>query len=155
MTFLREQLPDPVAYYEGRGLALKGTRMAPWKTTECRFHGGSDSMRIKVATGAFRCMACEARGGDVLGYHMAEHGLSFVDAAKELGAWIGDGTTPQRQPRPSQLTARDALGVLTEEATLIAVEGSRIGRGIKPTPDDLERIRLAAGRINHIKGVFA
>ena len=58
--FDRSQLPDPANYFKSEGLRLKGARHANWKTTECRFHGGSDSMRVNVATGAFRCMNCQA-----------------------------------------------------------------------------------------------
>jgi hypothetical protein len=32
-------------------------------------------------------MACCAKGGDVLAFHMQRYGLSFIDAAKALGAW--------------------------------------------------------------------
>jgi ribosomal protein L40E len=154
MTFEREKLPDPVNYYESQGLNLIGSHHSPWKTTECRFHGGSDSMRIKVSTGAFVCMACGARGGDVLAYEMAMHGISFVEAAKQLGAWSGDARV-ERQSRPTPLSARDALSVLAGEATLIALEGTRIGKGTEPSAADLERVRTAAGRINHVRGIFA
>jgi hypothetical protein len=32
-------------------------------------------------------MACGARGGDVLAFHMQRYELRFIDAAKALGAW--------------------------------------------------------------------
>ena len=64
MGFDRRNLPDAVGYYESEGLKLTGR--GKWRTTECKFHGGSNSMRVNVATGAFRCMNCGARGGDVL-----------------------------------------------------------------------------------------
>jgi hypothetical protein len=153
MTFEREKLPDPVSYYESQGLNLIGSHHSPWKTTECRFHGGSDSMRIKVSTGAFVCMACGARGGDVLAYEMAVYGVGFVQAAKQLGAWTG-GQTQMRHIRPAALTARDALSVLADEVTLIALEGTRIARGVVPTAVDLERMQQAAGRVNHVRGIF-
>ena len=38
--YRRELLPDPFSYYEDQGLMLVGSRRAPWRTTECRFHGG-------------------------------------------------------------------------------------------------------------------
>jgi hypothetical protein len=153
--YRRNLLPDPLAYYEGQGLRLVGSRFSAWKTAACRFHGGSDSMRINTHNGAFVCMAgCGARGGDVLAYHMALQGLDFIQAAKQLGAWAGDDTQSPRHIRPTPLPARDALAVLAEEATLVAVEGSRIASGIAPTATDLERVRVAAGRINHILGVF-
>ncbi len=51
MSFDRERMPDPVSYFEGEGLKLSGP--GKWKTTGCTFHGGSDSMRINVASGAW------------------------------------------------------------------------------------------------------
>jgi hypothetical protein len=154
MTFEREKLPDPVSYYESQGLIFQGSGPAPWRTTECLFHGGSDSMRIKVSTGAFVCMACGARGGDVLAYERAAYGIGFFEAAKRLGAWVG-GYAPERHIRPTPLSARDALLVLADEATLIALEGTRIGNGVELSAADLERVRTAAGRINHVRGIFA
>jgi hypothetical protein len=153
MTFDREKLPDPISYYASQELIFQGSSTAPWRTTECRFHGGSDSMRIKVATGAFACMACGAHGGDVLAYHRAAHGLSFVEAAKQLKAWAGDDRA-ERQYRPTPLSARDALSVLADETTIIALEGTRIVNGVELVAADLERVRTAAARINHIRGIF-
>jgi hypothetical protein len=34
-------------------------------------------------------MVCEAKGGDVLAFHMQRHGMGFVDACKALNAWEG------------------------------------------------------------------
>ena len=77
MPFDRTLLPDPITYFENQGLTLKGHRSAKWKTTTCNFHGGSDSMRINVATGAWVCMSCSEKGGDVLAYEMALTGADF------------------------------------------------------------------------------
>ena len=111
-------------------------------------------MRIMVATGAFVCMNCGARGGDVVAYHMAAHGLSFLEAAKQLGAWVGSEII-QGHIRPNQFSARDAMRVVNFEVTLLAIEGSRMAKGIKPSPKDLERMLVAAGRINHVAGMYA
>lgn len=155
MTFEREKLPDPANYYEAQGLTLQGAHKAAWKTTRCEFHGGSDSMRINLHTGAFVCMAgCGAKGGDVLAYEMATHGVGFVDAAKRLGGWAG-GDTPHRHIRPTALTARDALSVLSDEANLIAIESGRMAEGIKLSPEDRVRFLVAVGRFNHVWGMFA
>jgi hypothetical protein len=154
MTFVREKLPEPVSYYESQGLNLLGAQRSPWKTTECRFHGGSDSMRIKVATGAFICMNCGARGGDVVAYQMAAHCLSFLEAVKQLGAWSG-GEPRKEHIRPTALSARDAMSVLAFEGTLAAIADCRSAKGIKPSPKDLERILMAVGRINHLAGIYA
>ena len=120
MSFDRERLPDPVTYFEERGLKLSGPRSAKWRTTSCIFHGGSDSMRINVASGAWVCMACDEKGGDVLAYEMAATGAEFVDAAKALGAWLDDGK-PHTLQKPSPLSPRAALSVMGFEATFVAI----------------------------------
>ena len=152
MGFERDRLPDAESYYQSHGLKLDGK--GKWRTTECRFHGGSDSMRINAHTGAFVCMAgCGARGGDVLAYHMAENGLDFVTAAKALGAWVDDG-----MPAPSRPTAippRDALQILATESNLVAVAAGNVAHGVKLTQIDLDRVMQAASRITFIAEVFA
>jgi len=32
-------------------------------------------------------MACGAKGGDILAFHMERYGFNFVEAVKALGAW--------------------------------------------------------------------
>lgn len=148
--FNRKLLPEPVAYYEARGLTLKGPRSAQWRTAECRFHGSSDSLRIKVSTGAFVCMACGVKGRDVLSYHQQAHGLDFLEAAKQLKAWIDDGKPHHRSQKPAAVPAREALSILRDEATLIAIEGARLARGIEPDELTQRRLLRAVGRVNLI-----
>lgn len=156
MGFDRSLLPDPADYYGDReGLKLTGTRSSPWRTTECRFHGGSDSLRINLRNGAFVCMAgCGAKGGDVLAYHRAAHGLGFVEAARELGCWVEDGQ-PEVERKPAPLPARDALHVLAAEANLVAVAAGNLATGRAMNQADLQRLALAASRIALIAGVAA
>ena len=152
MGFERDRLPDAEGYYTAQALRLIGK--GKWRTTECRFHGGSDSMRINLASGAFVCMAgCGARGGDVLAYHMAEHGTDFQSAAKALGAWVDDGKTSRSTPTP--LPARDAIQILATEANLVAVAAGNVAHGVALSDDDRARLLMAAGRINRIGGMFA
>lgn len=94
MSFDREHLPEATAYFEGQGLRL--SQRGKWRTTACRFHGGSDSMRINVQTGGWCCMACGRHGSDVLSYHQQAHDLEFIEGARELGAWIEDGKPGDR-----------------------------------------------------------
>lgn len=151
--FLRDNLPDPVNYFEGEGLKLDGR--GKWRTAACQFHGGSDSLRINTATGAWVCMAgCGARGGDVLAFHMAAHGLGFVDAAKALGCWRDDGK-PDRPHRPKPLPASAAIEALAFESTLTAIAAGNISNGIHLTDTDRARLYVAAQRIQSILGVFA
>jgi hypothetical protein len=153
MTFNRDLLPDPATYYESQGLKLsKGKK---WVTTECVFHGGSDSMRINLETGAFVCMAeCGARGGDVLSYHRALHKGDFVPTCKELGCWVEDGKKPLKVPRPSPLPLRDALSVLEFETLLVAGTASSMGQGYNLNEGDRARLIEAANRIQKITGLY-
>lgn len=150
-SFVKEGLPDPVAYFEAEGLTLTGK--GKWRTAACNFHGGSDSMRINTVTGAWVCMACNAKGGDVLGHFMAEHGLDFVTAAKALGAWRNDGK-PSRPQRPRPLPAIDAIRVLALESTLTAIAAGNIANGVQLTTDDRARLYIASQRIAHIAEAF-
>ena len=152
MGFDRRNLPDAVGYYESEGLKLTGR--GKWRTTECKFHGGSDSMRINLATGAWVCMSCGARGGDVLAYHMAQHGLEFVEAAKALGAWVDDGR-PATKHKPTPLSPRQALEVLAVEANLVAIAAGNVAHGVVLSQMDLTRVLTASGRITRLVEVFA
>jgi DNA primase len=87
-AFQRDRLPSPADYYHEQGLKLIGR--GEWKSALCPFHSDTrPSLRVHLDTGAFRCMACGAHGGDVLAFQMQRHGLRFIDAAKVLGAWDG------------------------------------------------------------------
>lgn len=154
MSFDRTRLPEPASYYEAQGLRLTGPRSAKWMTAACPFHGGSDSLRVNLRSGGFCCMNCGARGGDVLAYEMALHGLEFVEAARQLGAWVEDGKTPVN-PRPAPLSPRAALEVLGFEALLVAVAADMLAKG-QPLPlVDAERLKTCASRINRIAGYYA
>lgn len=151
MSFNRDALPDPEGYYGGQGLTFR-ERRGKWRTAACTFHQSSDSMRVNLHTGAFVCMAgCGARGGDVLAYHMAAHGLGFVSAAKELGAWVEDGKPALTRPAP--FSARDALDVLRAEAVLVAVAAGNLAHGVALTDGDRARLQKAAARVQMIAGV--
>lgn len=84
--FSRKELPSAITYYESQSIKLKGG--GAWRDAICPFHQDTKpSLRINVELGAYRCMVCGAHGGDVLAFHMHKHGLGFVEACKELGAW--------------------------------------------------------------------
>ena len=151
MSFDRTRLPDPVGYYEAQGLRFREHR-GKWRTTECRFHGGSDSLRVNVQTGAFVCMAgCGARGGDVLAYEMASAGTDFPTAARALSAWVDDDKPPPKKPSP--FTARDALEVLRAEAVLVAVASGNLAQGILLSDSDRKRLLIATARVQTIAEV--
>ncbi len=147
----RDLLPEPRSYYEGEGLRLVGR--GPWRTTSCAFHGGSDSMRLHLERGAFVCMACGAKGGDVLAYHMAAHALGFVEAAKALGAYHQDAHSHKGPNRPAQPSARALLQLAAEELMVASVLAADMGRGRRPTAEEKDRLLSAAGRIGYIAKV--
>ena len=147
MGFNREALPDPLGYYEAQGLTFR-ERRGRWRTTRCDFHGGSDSLRVNTSTGAFVCMSCNARGGDVLSFHMAHEGLTFIEAAKALGAWVEDGK-PHHHRRPKALPAHEALELIEREASLVALEAARLANGHPITDEIKNRLLKAAAAIHH------
>ena len=154
MPFDRTLLPDPATYFENQGLTLKGPRSAKWKTTTCNFHGGSDSMRINAATGAWVCMSCGEKGGDVLAYEIKSSGREFVDAAKALGCWVDDGRS-HMQTKQTPLSARLALSVMAFESTLTAIAAGNVANGVPLTDGDRVRLLVAANRINRLVEAFA
>ena len=151
MSFDRRNMPDAATYCEGHGLRLVGR--GKWRTTACTFHGGSDSMRVNTETGSWVCMACDAKGGDVLAYQIQAHGIEFVEAAKQLGCWIEDGR-PAQQYRPAPLPPRAALQVIGFEVTLIAIAAGNLAHGAPLTDIDLARVLCAAGRITRISEAY-
>lgn len=153
MGFERDRLPDAVSYFENQGLTLKGP--GKWKTTECRFHGGSDSMRVNTASGAWVCMNCGVKGGDVLSYEMQSTGTEFIQAAKELGAWVDDGKPlPTHTRKPSPLSPRQALEALAFETMVAMLTASDVVNGKPVTPDAMRRLAVAVGRIQAIAEGF-
>lgn len=85
--FSRKYLPSSITYYESQGIKLKGG--GAWRDAICPFHlDTKPSLRVNIEKGAYRCMVCGAHGGDVLAFHMHKHGLNFVEASKQLGAWV-------------------------------------------------------------------
>lgn len=153
MSYDRNLLPDPASYFENQGLVLKGPRSSPWKTTNCVFHGGSDSMRVLTTSGGWRCMACDVSGGDVLSYEMQAYGTEFVDACKALGAWVNDGK-PIAHAKPSRLSARQALQIVDHETNLVAVAAMNIAQGVQLSDEDRARLIKAANRIHRTREVY-
>ena len=163
--FIKDHLPDPLDYYtHTAGLVLIGK--GPWRTTRCEFHGGSDSMRVNIRTGAFVCMAgCGARGGDMLAYHRAAHGLGFVAACKDLGAWVDDGKPYTGSTRPSQPPARVLLQLAADDlyfcaqvvsavhAVLVEYPGLTVALERRLTADDIAEYVTRAGCVIHLAGV--
>lgn len=148
MSLDRTSLPDPAVYFEGEGVPLKGP--GKWKTGRCDFHGGSDSLRVNTALGAWVCMSCGEKGGDVLAFHMQRHGLEFVDACKAIGAWVDEGKPASARQAPLPFSARAALEVVRFETLLVAMAACNLAKGVELASGDRERLVKAAARIQFI-----
>jgi phage/plasmid primase-like uncharacterized protein len=105
--FRKELLPDAVSYFAQHRLSLTGKgkqRQGP-----CPIHGGSDSLSVNVESGCWFCFSCGEKGGDMLDFHRKIHGLGFVEAARELGAWVDASPCSKSQPRTSHTQRTPAL----------------------------------------------
>ena len=86
--FDKSRLPSPASYYATEGVSLKGS--GAWRDAMCPFHPDTKpSLRVRLDSGAFRCMSCGAHGGDVVAFHMRLYDLNFKVAVMALGAWVG------------------------------------------------------------------
>jgi DNA primase len=84
--FDRTALPSALDYFAQIGNPLRGR--GAWRDAICPFHDDSrPSLRVHAQTGAFRCMVCGARGGDVLQFERLRANCNFIEAAHRLGAW--------------------------------------------------------------------
>jgi hypothetical protein len=141
MSLDRNQLPSVELYFDAEGAPLVGN--GKWRTTQCAFHGGSDSMRVNVESGGWVCMACHVKGGDLISYVMQRYGADFVTAAKTLGAWVEDGRPAQTKPR--RFSASDAMSVLSEDLHLCALVIGDARQGVTPTDADWQAFLRSAG----------
>jgi hypothetical protein len=143
--FIKDRLPDPQSYFDAEDVHLVG--LGQWKTGPCHFHGGGDSMRVNVRSGGWICMNCMVKGGDVLDFHMQRHGLDFVEAARQLGAYVDDGKPHRGQMTPKTLPATEAMEVIVEAlltATMVLADGRA---GIIPSDHDWHSYLVRVGRI--------
>lgn len=89
----RGSLPTPLHYLAERNL-LSAKHRGLWAAIRCPAHksGTEDhpSLRVSVADGHFKCMACGAKGGDIVALHRLITGLGFRDAVRDMGGRFHD-----------------------------------------------------------------
>ncbi|MCX7241188.1 MAG: DNA primase [Burkholderiales bacterium] len=84
-------------------------------------------------------------------------GCDVHDVVAALGLELSDLFPPREQPTgaprriPRLLTAGQALELLADEANFVAVVAGNIGGGVTLSPDDTERVLMAAARINYLR----
>lgn len=66
----------------------------------CLVCGSSDAASYSRTKNVFHCFSCES-GGDVLTLHQRTHGISFAEAARDLGALV-ESDSPFREKRPGK-----------------------------------------------------
>jgi hypothetical protein len=85
--FDRNRLPMVTDYYQPICGDLRFNANG-WAQVRCIFHeDGHVSLSIHREHGAFRCFACNARGGDILAFEMLRSGADFKSAVRALCAW--------------------------------------------------------------------
>ena len=143
--FIKDRLPDSQSYFESEDVHLVGP--GRWKTGPCRFHGGSDSLRVNTQSGGWVCMACDVKGGDVLAYQMQMHNMEFVEAATALGAYADDGKRYSGRTTAATLSARETVELAIHELQRIFIVISDVRSGLIPNDADWQRFIDGARRI--------
>ena len=110
-------------------------------------------MRVNTESRGWCCMACGAKGGDVLSHYMQRTDASFVEAAKALDAW-DKSKAKHTERRPRSLTASDAIHVVVQELLVLVIVISDIRRGVIPSDADWQRFLVSAGRLEALAKEF-
>jgi DNA primase len=86
--FNRDALPPVVDVLALLNLTHTKPNGAGYVQVRCPIHGERNpSLSIHLERGNWRCFSCDERGGDALELYRRVRGISFVQAARELGAW--------------------------------------------------------------------
>jgi hypothetical protein len=154
MMFRRDWLEkiDVEGYYVARGVKLSAR--GRWRSAACPFCNSKSALRILHDSGGFCCMACAAKGGSILDFERALHGVDFETACRNLGVWAGpaDGG---RHVRPDRLGARDSISLVLVELNIVLVAAFNLAGGHQLSRRDLDRLMVCHNRIEHVLGVFA
>jgi len=80
-----KQAIDPAAFFERELGVLNGC--GPWRRARCCFHRPDrrPSLSVNVTSGAFRCFACGASGGDVIAFAMRLYEQTLPETIDRLG----------------------------------------------------------------------
>jgi hypothetical protein len=146
-----ENLPDSIAYYESLGHVFSSK--GEWMTTNCEFHGGSDSMRIHRTSGSFKCMNCGIHGGGIISYHMQRFQVDFLQACKELGVNL-EGSNNRPPDRPKPLPPARAIELMSMEARIVWMLLTKIKAGKKLENHEIESLRTSTLQIVKIAEIY-
>ena len=85
----------------------------------------------------------------MLGLHMQRHGLDFVTAARDLGAWAED-TKPDRNRKPRTLSEFDKNTLTHRDTSLVWVFAQNMRNGVVLTDADHAALSAASHRIEWV-----
>lgn len=86
--FHRDRMPSIADVLARLSLDYGKQNTSGYVQTRCPIHGEQrPSLSVHLERGNWRCFACGAHGGDALELYRQARGLSFVQAADELGLW--------------------------------------------------------------------
>lgn len=111
-TFDRSLLPPIASYLQEQGIRTAGRGRHMRADCDLADHSHRLSMTVDTERGLWHCHGCGI-GGDVLELHRRRTGLSFVEAARDLGALVVDGDSP---PVPRQKPAQPTIDTRTEDS---------------------------------------
>jgi hypothetical protein len=90
--FRKDLLGSPIAFYE-RELGRLSRPSRSWASAPCPFHNHDHGKKrrsafaVRLDTGGFKCLSCDAHGGGIVDFVMLRDHLSFKEAAIKLNAW--------------------------------------------------------------------
>lgn len=143
-AFDRSLLLPIASYLQEHGIRTVGRGRQLRADCDLAEHSHRLSMTVDTERGLWHCHGCGV-GGDVLELHRRRLGLSFVDAARDLGALV-DGETPAAtRRRPARATIADRM---TEdpEASRKRAQAADLWRQAQPIEPDTPAGQYLAGR---------
>jgi hypothetical protein len=111
-AFDRSLLPPITVYLQEHGIRTAGRGRQIRADCDLAEHSHRLSMTVDTEQGLWHCHGCGI-GGDVLELHRRRLGLSFIDAARDLGALANDERPAAARQKPVQPTIVDRT---TEDA---------------------------------------
>ena len=146
----KSKLPTPDAYFsQFAGVKISGKSLR----LPCPIHKGENpNLSVDRETGMWQCFTCKAKGGDVIDFERQYHGIGFIRAASNFGAYVPDGKTPT--PAAPVVNYRGLLNVLQTEVEIAALITADLASGKVPSTQDASRLIQAAGRITKVAEVL-
>ncbi|MCL4182844.1 MAG: toprim domain-containing protein [Burkholderiaceae bacterium] len=143
-AFDRSLLPPIMTYLQEHGIRTAGRGRQIRADCDLAEHSHRLSMTVDTEQGLWHCHGC-AVGGDVLELHRRRMGLSFVEAAHDLGALVDGDAPPAPRQRPAQPAIADRMAEDADAARKRARAADLWGQA-RPIEPDTPAGQYLAGR---------